>query len=34
MNEVGLGEFGGCCLGGAKFAEGDGYLVVYYVIVI
>ena len=21
--EVGLGEFGGCCLGGSKFAEGD-----------
>ena len=26
---VGLGEFGGCCLGGANFAEGDEELVIY-----
>ena len=29
MTEVGLGELGGCGLGGAKFAEGDKELVVY-----
>ena len=28
MDEVGIGEFGGCCLGGAKFAEVDEELVV------
>ena len=29
LTEVGLGEFGGCGLGGAKFTEGDEDLVVY-----
>ena len=29
MAEAGLGEFGGCCMGGAKFDEGDEELVVY-----
>ena len=29
MTEVGLGELGGCGLGGAKFAESDEELVVY-----
>ena len=29
MTEVGLGEIGGCGLGGAKFAEGDEDLVFY-----
>ena len=29
MAEVGLGDFVGCCLGEAKFAEGDEELVVY-----
>ena len=34
LDEVGLGEFGGCCLGGAKFAEGEEELVVDCVTVI
>ena len=34
MAEVGLSEFGGCCLGGSKFAEGNEELVVYYATVI
>ena len=29
LAEVSLGEFGGCYLGGAKFAESDEDLVVY-----
>ena len=29
MAEVGLDEFGGYCLGGAKLAEGDDDLFVY-----
>ena len=28
LAEVGLGKFGGCCLGGAKFVEGNKELVV------
>ena len=34
LAEVGLGEFGGCCLGGAKFAEGDEEIFVYCVTII
>ena len=34
MTEVGLEEFGGCCLGGAKFAEVDEEIVVYCATVI
>ena len=34
MAEFGLGEFGGCCLGGAKFAEDDEELFVDYTTVI
>ena len=29
LTKVGIGEFGGCCLGGAKFAEVDEEIVVY-----
>ena len=34
MAEAGLGEFGGCCLDGAKFAEGYKELVIYCATVI